>query len=107
MCHGLYDDVHHCFSHDPWGFVTITVPMTHGKKSLKGLGVTNNIVIRRPAGERDVWPSQEFDCRFNERRDTKYTGNTKDHSRMDHAPKELTPEVIQHIPIQIEDGPLP
>lgn len=75
--------------------------------NLYNRGVTNNTVIRRPAGEGDVWPSQEFDCRFNERRDTKFTGDTKDHSRMDHVPKELTPEVIQHIPIQIEDGPLP
>ena len=37
MGHGSYNDVWHCFSHDPWGFVTITVPMTHGKKLLKGL----------------------------------------------------------------------
>ena len=34
MCHGSYDDVRHCFFHDPWCFVTIAVPMTHGKKSL-------------------------------------------------------------------------
>ena len=39
MCHGSYNDVRHCFSHDLWGFVTIAVPMTYGKKSLNPVSI--------------------------------------------------------------------
>ena len=46
MCHGSYDDVWHCFSHDSWGFVTITVPMTHGKKSLNPVPWTSLLLSR-------------------------------------------------------------
>ena len=39
MGHGWYNTVvQHCMAHDPWDFVTLALPMTHGKKSMNGLG---------------------------------------------------------------------
>ena len=39
MGHGLYNALYNnCMAHDPWAFCQIATPMTHGKKSLKGLG---------------------------------------------------------------------
>ena len=68
--------------------------------------VTNNIGIHRPAGKGNGWAGQDLHCRFNELRYAKSTGNTKDNSCVDPAPKELAFKMVQCIAVKVMNGPL-